>query len=29
MQVLRKDMDILLGDGKECFKKWSVDSEVK
>lgn len=29
MQVLKKDIDILLGEGKELFKKWSVGSEVK
>lgn len=29
MQVLRKYIDILLGEGKEWFKKWSADSEVK
>lgn len=29
MEVLRKDIDILLEEGKEWFKNWSVDSEVK
>lgn len=29
MKVLRKYINILLGEGEELFKKWTAESEVK